>query len=799
MGLSYDYLDIDSRLLATFCGRKKENIRKLMAETSSNIYVPSYWRQGSDSCRIHFTGDTSEIVEKVKDAAEKLVTEKSSIHAAQSVVKLNYQKLLTFLSLEKKSLCDIMYETASHIEFGEGSYMTVYGERDAQVSLAIKKLTDLCGTLVLSHIKFSIDLSTRLDRRRLIEITEKTRCSIRFTGVALDLIGDMDGIIKGLKFIKDMPDLQHTISDVSVFVEISSDYKEFITGKKNGKINKIVKSSAVNIFFNEDVANSLVIQLSSPLCYRTTDGLVQLKDELPAELEFYVADQHHKKIIGIGGKNIQTIMKNYGVYVKFIGADEFRHIGGPVDQEENVLARTPAKNTENLPELYRTIMEQIDQRNRDIVAIPLELTRKYHKLLYGNREQLKRRLEAAHNVSIRIPLSDEGDEKIIFKGLSDDIQETFMEIDNLIPEVYYYRIPRGKCMIDLLASADLKKFLTELRHDFGFKISTEEDESDVLVKFFGNRRSSKHISSVSDKLATWLTSKKVGIYSSFFDDSPELGSNRIDSGMETPPMDFVFCQSFSSFSCPDKSGPCRMKRMTGSAPNLQELTEKLDLAKAAESLPRNTTSIKTPSRTRHETESIMLRALGDSGPKSGRNSPFTRSLLSYGALSPSAPDYWESESSASSTLERQSALRVDTSMNSKNLQMNGFLDSVVDKVLPLHEDPQNKLDSLLDSIELGKFKKLFADNDVDFETFLTLNEDDLKELGLSLGARKRIGNAVSEIKKLREEKGTVRNFKPPKTPLTLNINPPESPWISSRQNWSKFTPYTPSTGKCQSH
>lgn len=71
------------------------------------------------------------------------------------------------------------------------------------------------------------------------------------------------------------------------------------------------------------------------------DGYSQLLNEIPAELEFRVADVHHKRIIGVGGRVIQVHMKEYGVYVKFSGANEFEALGGILDADMNVLARTP--------------------------------------------------------------------------------------------------------------------------------------------------------------------------------------------------------------------------------------------------------------------------------------------------------------------------------------------------------------------------------------------------------------------------------------------------------------------------
>lgn len=39
------------------------------------------------------------------------------------------------------------------------------------------------------------------------------------------------------------------------------------------------------------------------------EGLGMLQEELPAEISFHLPESYHKRIIGVGGKNIQRIMK----------------------------------------------------------------------------------------------------------------------------------------------------------------------------------------------------------------------------------------------------------------------------------------------------------------------------------------------------------------------------------------------------------------------------------------------------------------------------------------------------------
>ncbi len=88
-------------------------------------------------------------------------------------------------------------------------------------------------------------------------------------------------------------------------------------------------------------------------------GLTLIQEELPAEISFHVPECYHKRIIGVGGKSIQKIMKKYGAYVKFSSAQELSLIGGYLDNEDNVVARTPNKNSLNLVSVKQAIGELV--------------------------------------------------------------------------------------------------------------------------------------------------------------------------------------------------------------------------------------------------------------------------------------------------------------------------------------------------------------------------------------------------------------------------------------------------------
>jgi hypothetical protein len=58
--------------------------------------------------------------------------------------------------------------------------------------------------------------------------------------------------------------------------------------------------------------------------------------------------------------------------------------------------------------------------------------------------------------------------------------------------------------------------------------------------------------------------------------------------------------------------------------------------------------------------------------------------------------------------------------------------------------------SILHNLGLDKYASQFADADIDYDTFLTLNEDHLQELDLTLGVRIKIMNEVSHLKEQEE-------------------------------------------------
>ena len=105
-------------------------------------------------------------------------------------------------------------------------------------------------------------------------------------------------------------------------------------------------------------------------------------------------------------------MRKYGVYVKLNSAEEMHRLA--LDDEENVLARTPAKNVLNLEHLRAGIMEPVHACSSCRETISFLLThllflrgrsvpRRYHRALFGEKAIFLRDIENKTNCKVTFP------------------------------------------------------------------------------------------------------------------------------------------------------------------------------------------------------------------------------------------------------------------------------------------------------------------------------------------------------------------------------------------------------------
>ena len=221
-------------------------------------------------------------------------------------------------------------------------------------------------------------------------------------------------------------------------IELSNEHREFISGKKNGKINKIMQTTNVKIKFETFNDHNFLIDIAGPDT-SVLQGLTLLQEELPAEISFHVPEGYHKRIIGVGGRSIQRIMKKYGVYVKFSNAEEFAALGGYNDNDDNVVARTPAKNAINLDNLKQSVMELVNPKvswivswrskvpnpsfqDKDFVNETVSIPRRYHRTLLGEKSIFIHDIETKTNSRVRFPDKESASDVVTIYGPESQVQ-----------------------------------------------------------------------------------------------------------------------------------------------------------------------------------------------------------------------------------------------------------------------------------------------------------------------------------------------------------------------------------------
>jgi len=263
------------------------------------------------------------------------------------------------------------------------------------------------------------------------------------TRMAMQLLTEAD-IVKALP------------SEFKFSVELANEHREFISGKKNGKINRIMKATGAKIKFDQCNEYNFYVDLSSTIAIKAMEALALLQEELPAEISFFVPETYHKRIIGVGGKNIQRIMKKYGVYVKFSNSEEFATLGGYFDNLDNVVARTPSKNAVNLEHLKQAVMELVNPKDKDFVNQRLVIPKQQHLSLLSDHAVALRAIHDATNSTILFPARELGSDTVVISGPESLIQQAITMLLSMVDEQYVLLVKFSEAMGRVLALPEFR-------------------------------------------------------------------------------------------------------------------------------------------------------------------------------------------------------------------------------------------------------------------------------------------------------------------------------------------------------
>ncbi|KAI8331235.1 hypothetical protein BC941DRAFT_162298 [Chlamydoabsidia padenii] len=529
MPLKYQYL---------IGGRKRTGLHPIIEETCTNIYFPSPFitattEQDEYDSAIYITGDATHVA-RVKDMLNKLVSQKAKSMYHKSV-KMVAQKLDWMLLHCKDDIRKIMHDNGSFVEFpllGSGEdAISVYAENRVNAERTLRAIHFVACSIYEAIFYFNdhdnliynggsssffsstsnlASMVSQLSQVSGAQVTYKTEPG------CIEVMGTERAIRNVYQRLQEMTFLKPFHQGTIFRVESANEQRDFISGKKNGKINKIMKTSGAKIRFVPLASDyNFVIEVDSTSFTKALDGLTLLQEELPAEISFFVPEAYHKRIIGVGGKNIQRIMKKYGVYVKFSNTEEFASLGGYYDNEDNVVARTPMKNQINLDNLRHAVMELIHPKDRDYVTRTVPIPFRLQRLLAHDQSMFfTEDIGKKTNTRVLWPDCELATDKVVLVGPEAQIDVALARVQSVIPRDYQLCAPRSDSLTALLDDNDfVHTVVGRLEHEFGIRLASFPDKycpDDMVIVLYNTLMDT--LPAALDVLTAYLKSHDISFY-----------------------------------------------------------------------------------------------------------------------------------------------------------------------------------------------------------------------------------------------------------------------------------------------
>ncbi|KAI8079150.1 hypothetical protein BDF21DRAFT_419548 [Thamnidium elegans] len=541
------------KLQYLICGRKRAGLLPIIEETSTNIYFPSPFADTNNTDKsdlneedelqpaIYISGEPSN-VSRVKDMLNKLAVQKAkSMYHKDTAL---YARKIDWLLLHRRDeLRKIMHDNGAFIQFppiGSGdNRVTVYAENRVNAERTLRALNfqacniyEACfyfnnrdGAIYDSTSTHTFFDSTANLASLVSQLSQVSGSEVIYKSDpgCIEVLGAERAIRNVYQRLQEMQFLQ-VFHQYTIFrVESSNEQRDFISGKKNGKINKIMKTSGAKIRFMPFINDyNFIIEVESTSFTKALDGLTLLQEELPAEISFYVPESYHKRIIGVGGKNIQRIMKKYGVYVKFSNTEEFASLGGYYNNEDNVVARTPMKNQINLDNLRHAVMELIHPKDRDYVVETIRIPFGYHRDMIHEYQDtfIAEELIKKTNTHVLWPDAELANSNVELLGPEAHMALAFKMMESIVPEAYDLHLPLGDELTAAIHSDQFKQEVVEfIAQEHGINVEAvsfiqdDSNQKDGLIRLCMTKdKVHSRLHSALKVVIDYLTTHNVELY-----------------------------------------------------------------------------------------------------------------------------------------------------------------------------------------------------------------------------------------------------------------------------------------------
>jgi hypothetical protein len=449
LGMHADSIKLDLTLHSLICGRSRKKIKAIESATDTAIYFPPifprihhYCPEGAERRPIDEIVVTGPDPERIFQAKSQLNELTFNAKAFMKDVRITPTKMDHLLLDRLDKLQAIMESHASYILLPSiglnNGVLRIHGLDVLNVERTVRDVMALTAQFYSAEWQFlppGRQPTESQIQSVLSDICATSGADVLFAGSTFYAYGSDEACKTALNMISQIPFVQQTQSNIHIKLELAVDHKEFVSGKKNGKINKIMNLANVQIVFDGFNEYNFYIDVRGNDYKPTVYGLSLVEMELPASLSFHVPDQYHKRIIGIGGQHIQQLMKKYSVFVKFSNAHDRGPVMGKEDETlklDNVICRTPSRNAQNLELVKQEIMDMVNRPDAEqvtenvrcpkycsysfLIWLQVAIDRLLHRELISSHMPAIEDLEKKWNCKITFPSTEQASDVVLISG-----------------------------------------------------------------------------------------------------------------------------------------------------------------------------------------------------------------------------------------------------------------------------------------------------------------------------------------------------------------------------------------------
>ncbi|KAK8105926.1 KH protein [Apiospora kogelbergensis] len=470
LGRTLDIMRVESTLHPIVCGRSRKNIKLIESATNTAIYFPPFAQlyrycppnaQRRNPEEIYITGENPQGIELAKRKIHELVS-RTKLFMKDAVA--SPAKIDTVLMGRMDKVRKIMENNGTYIMFpplaSQRNMIRVQGVEGLQIERTMKEIMSLAGQFYYASWWIQQAGASQLPSPQEIRVILGDICAnsdadISFDKMTFTITGSDDAVKAALAVLSQIKFVNQTQHQIRVKIELANEHKEFVSGKKNGKINKIMTQSNVQIIFDSFREYNFDIDVIAPSYDSMKQGLGLVEQEMPASISFHVPDQYHKRIIGIGGQHIQRIMKKHSVFVKFSNAMDRGGMGREDDdvKVDNVICRTPARNAQNLELVKSEILDMVDRAHSEFTSQVVTVDRLYHRQLIARLPEIEE-LEKKWNCKIVFPSTEQASDEVTVTGPEWQVPLCADEFLGMVPETHELILTRTPSLVKFLESPE---------------------------------------------------------------------------------------------------------------------------------------------------------------------------------------------------------------------------------------------------------------------------------------------------------------------------------------------------------